>query len=211
MSDDIESLEVAMRVKRVLVELVAALVLVVGGGLVMWGGYFATNMVHDQLQEQKISFPAQFQPTDDKNLAKYAGKAVDTGPEAKAYSRYIKGHLAETNEGKTYSQTSTEARAASAAAATAKTNKAADVDALQAKATDLNNKVQTLFRGETLRGLLLYAWGWWLVGTIAKWVAVGMFLAAGLLLVAAVLTRPRHGAQREIVVMPDSPKALEKV
>jgi hypothetical protein len=198
-----------MKIKRVLVELVAALVLVVGGGLVMWGGYFATNMVHDQLLEQKISFPAQFQPTDDKSLAQYAGKQVDTGPEAKAYSRYIKGHLAETNEGKTYSETSTQARTAAAAAADAKTKGAANATELAATATDLNNKVQTLFRGETLRGLLLYAWGWWLVGTIAKWVAVGMFLAAALLLVAAVLTRPRHN--REIVVMPDSPKALEQV
>jgi hypothetical protein len=200
-----------MRVKRVLVELVAALVLVAGGGLVMWGGYFATNMVHDQLQEQKISFPAQLQPTDDKSLAQYAGKAVDTGPEAKAYSRYIKGHLADVNAGKTYSETSTEARAAATAATTAKTNNAADATALQTKADALNGQVQTLFRGETLRGLLLYAWGWWLVGTIAKWVAVGMFLAAGLLLVAAVLTRPRHGVQREIVVIPESPKSLQNV
>jgi len=45
--------------------------------------------------------------------------------------------------------------------------------AAQANPSDqkLQAQVQTLFRGETLRGLLLYAWGWSLVGTIAFWVA----------------------------------------
>ena len=179
--------------KRVLVELIAALVLVVGGALVMWGGNFATDMVHDQLAEQRIAFPPAAALTDRPDLVKYAGNTVDSGPKAKAYSSYIKGHLKDVNEGKTYSETSSEARAAASAAAEAKTANAANATELSTAAAALDGKVQTLFRGETLRGLLLYAWGWGLVGQIATWVSIGMFLAAGLLVVAAWLTRP-HGA-----------------
>src|SRR5438270_8611685 len=45
--------------RRAIVEGVLFMVLAVGGGLLFWGGHFATNMVHDQLVDQKISFPAK--------------------------------------------------------------------------------------------------------------------------------------------------------
>lgn len=35
-----------------------------------------------------------------------------------------------------------------------------------------------MFHGETLRGLLLNAWGWWTVGTYALYAAMGLTLAA---------------------------------
>jgi hypothetical protein len=38
--------------------------------------------------------------------------------------------------------------------------------------------VQTLFRGETLRGLLLYGWGWSVVGEIAYWSGIAALLGA---------------------------------
>ena len=181
--------------KRVLVEVVVAVVLAVGGGLLLWGSNFSSNMVHDQLADQKISFPAAAglpEATKD-SLAKYAGKQVLDGPAAKAYAnQYIGEHLKATNGGKTYSETSTEARKAAADAAAATKANAANVAELQATASDLMDKRQTLFMGETLRGLLLYAWGWWLVGRIAFWVAMFVFLAAAGVLVAAFLTRPHH-------------------
>ena len=40
---------------------------------------------------------------------------------------------------------------------------------------------QTLFMGDTLRGMLLNAYGWWFVGTIAMWVG-GAAIAAGIVL-----------------------------
>lgn len=40
---------------------------------------------------------------------------------------------------------------------------------------------QTLFMGDTLRGVLLNAYGWWLVGTIAMWVG-GAAIAGGVVL-----------------------------
>lgn len=49
-------------------------------------------------------------PDEQTQLGEFAGQTVDTGPEAEAFARYIGGHLAEVNEGKTYSETSAAAR-----------------------------------------------------------------------------------------------------
>ncbi|GAC1353577.1 MAG: hypothetical protein NVSMB4_15150 [Acidimicrobiales bacterium] len=51
-----------------------------------------------------------------------------------------------------------------------------------------------LFQGETSRGLLLYAWGWSVVGTIASVVSYGAFAGALVVLLALVLglRRPQH-------------------
>jgi hypothetical protein len=147
------------------------MVLAVGGGLLLYGAHFANNMVHDQLNEQKISFPAKGTPSFDAKtypgLQKYAGQAVDNGAKAKAFAeQYIKVHLKEVDNGRTYSQESTLARA-------------------NPSDQKLAENVQTLFRGETLRGLLLYAWGWSVVAAIAFW--AGLAAWAGALIVAAAL------------------------
>jgi len=166
--------------RQAAVELVLFFVLAIGGGLLMWGGNFATNMVHDQLAAQKIAFPAKgsqgFDAKEFPGLQRYAGQAVDSGPKAKAYAnQFIGTHLKAVNNGKTYSETSTESRANPTDAA-------------------LKGKVDTLFKGETLRGLLLYAWGWSVVGSIATWTAVAAFLGAAIVLVALVygMARPEE-------------------
>lgn len=166
--------------RRVAVEVVLFLLLAVGGNLLLWGGSFANNMVHDQLAQQRISFPAKGSPALDPKiypgLQRYAGQAVDSGPKAKAYAnQYIAVHLKEIAGGKTYSEVSTLSRA---------------------NPTDeaLAGQVQTLFRGETLRGLLLYAWGWSVVGHIATLVAYAAFAGAVVVFVAIgyLLRRPQH-------------------
>ena len=133
-----------------------------------------------QLADQKISFPVKGSPALDPKtypgLQQYAGQAVDSGPKAKAYANeYIKVHLAEIGGGKTYSQLSEESRA-------------------NPDDAKLAGEVQTLFRGETLRGLLLYAWGWSVVGSIALISAWAAFAAAGVVLLALLygLLRPQH-------------------
>lgn len=168
------------KTRRAIVEAIIVAVLVVGGGLLAWGGGFATDMVHDQLADQQISFPPKGSPALDPKvypgLQQYAGEAVDSGPKAKAYANeYIKVHLAEVNDGKTYSQTSDESRANPDDAA-------------------LAGKTQTLFRGETLRGLLLYAWGWSVVGMIATIVSWLAFAGAAVVLLALLygIFRPQH-------------------
>lgn len=164
--------------RRAIVEAVIVAVLVVGGGLLAWGGNFASDMVHDQLSDQKISFPPKGSPALDPKvypgLQQYAGQAVDSGPKAKAYANeYIKVHLSEVAGGKTYSQVSEASRA-------------------NPEDTKLAGQVQTLFRGETLRGLLLYAWGWSVVGMIATIVSWAAFAGAAVVLLALLygLFRP---------------------
>ena len=156
----------------VIIGTVLFLVLSVGSGLLLWGSNFSHNMVHNQLTEQKIQFPAKgspgLDPKEFPGLQRYAGQAVDNGPKAKAYAdQFIAVHLKGISGGKTYSEVS-------AASLADPTN------------TKLAGEVQTLFRGETLRGLLLYGWGWSVVGEIALWVAYAAMLGAAAVLLALI-------------------------
>jgi hypothetical protein len=148
----------------VIIGTVLFFVLSIGGVLLLWGANFANDMVQSQLSEQKISFPPKGSPALDPaefpGLQKYAGQVVDNGPKAKAYAdQFIKKHLEGVANGQTYSQVSGKA--------------------LQnPKDAQLQAQVQTLFRGETLRGLLLNVWGWATLGAIAFWVGIGSLLGA---------------------------------
>jgi len=140
------------------------IVLAVGGGLLLWGSNFADNMVHDQLSDQRIRFPEKgaenFDAKTYPGLQQYAGEAVDSGPKAKAYANeFIAVHLNEIGGGKTYSELSGQSLA-------------------NPKDAELQATVATMFRGETLRGLLLYAWGWSVVAAIAFWVGIAALLGA---------------------------------
>ena len=148
--------------------LVLAVVLVVGGGLLMWGGGFAHDTVTSELTAQKITFTTDTSklPAD---LQQYAGVTVTTGPEAKAYSDLISVHVQGIAGGKTYSEVSEEFIAGGM-----------KDEALAAQRT-------TLFMGETLRGLLLNAFAFWTFGTIAIIGAWVMWAAALVLLVLAIL------------------------
>ena len=56
-----------------------------------------------------------------------------------------------------------------------------------------------MFRGETLRGLLLYAWGWSVVGEIAYWVGIASLLGAFVILAGLAIgymTPPPQHARR---------------
>jgi hypothetical protein len=153
--------------KKVLI--FAAVVLLAVGGLLFWGSYYATSVVKEQLSAQKITFPDKATlEVDNKSLVKYAGATVDTGKEAKAYSEYINGHLKKVANGQTYSEVSS------------------------AFQKDKNNQTlagqrTTLFMGETLRGLLLSAWGWGLMGMIAMYAGIGLWATALIALVGVAM------------------------
>jgi len=138
----------------------------------MWGYSFANGQVHDQLIAQKIVFPATGNPqfkalpaSDQAAMRSYAGQTLTTGAQAKTYAdHFIAVHLAEMGQGKTYSQLSAAALA-------------------QPKNTALAGLVQTVFRGTTLRSMLLEAYGFWMFGQIALFAAITSFIGAGLLLI----------------------------
>jgi hypothetical protein len=48
---------------------------------------------------------------------------------------------------------------------------------------ELAGQVETLFKGETLRGVLLTTYAFWTFGQIAFWAAIASFGAAGLMLI----------------------------
>jgi hypothetical protein len=168
-----------------------AILLMVLGLVLRSNATFAQNYVHDQLVAQKITFtPADKLSAEEKqsaDLVKYAGQPLTTGKQAEAYANnYIALHLSETNGGKTYAETSNDARALRAQATTAQQNNAPNAADLDKQATALEAKVQTLFRGETLRGLLLTSYGFSIFGDkamMASWVA---FFAAGILFLASI-------------------------
>jgi hypothetical protein len=167
------------------VEIILTIILGVGGGLLLFGAHFGLDMVHDQLDAQAITFPTKgspaLSPAEFPGLQQYAGQSVDTGPKAKAYANeFIDIHLAAVAGGKTYSQIS-------AASQADPTN------------TTLSGQAATLFKGETLRGLLLYAWGWSVVATIALYAGIAAligFLIMGLVTIGDFLADPKIAAHQ---------------
>lgn len=157
---------------RRIVEIFLTVILGVGGSLLLFGANFGLDMVHDQLNAQDISFPAKgspaLTPAEYPGLQQYAGQKVDSGPKAKAYANeFIKVHLAAVAGGKTYSQVSELSRA----------------NPSDAK---LTGQVASLFKGETLRGLLLYAWGWSVISTIALYAAIAALIGFLIMLLVTV-------------------------
>lgn len=162
---------------------VTAVLLVVGA--LTWYGYsFASSMVKSNLSEQKIFFPPKGSPAitslpeaDQREMNKYAGQQLVDGDQAKVYAdNFIKVHLSQVADGKTYSEVSAEAM---------KDPKNA---ALQAQKT-------VLFQGETLRGLLLGSgYSYWTFAKIAKFVSIASFVGA-LGMAVLVLLGLRHLAK----------------
>lgn len=154
---------------------VVAVALLAIGGLTWWAHSFTANTVHTELAAQKIYFPplgspALASPQIGPYLNRYAGKQLLTGPEAKAYANhFIAVHLTEVANGQTYAQVSAASLANPANA-------------------QLKQQAQTLFQGETLRGLLLGdAYAFSTIGSIAGIVAVVCFITGGLMVMLVVL------------------------
>ncbi len=167
-----------------------ALLLVVLGFVLKSNADFANSYVHNQLLEQKITFTPvdKLAPAEKASagLVSNAGLPLASGKQAEIYANdYIAHHLSEVNNGKTYSQTSNDARALRAKATAAQKAGAADATTLDEQATALEAQVQTLFRGETLRGLLLTSYGFSIFGDKAMQAAWVAFAAALVLLLAS--------------------------
>jgi hypothetical protein len=170
--------------------------LLVAGALLSWGASFSDDYVGDELSSQNISFPpaAALQEEGRDDLVKYAGEAVDTGKEAEAYASYINGHLQGIADGATYADLGTPEREAKAAVDTAKADGASEatIAELQGKSDAITGQRNTLFKGETLRGLLLTAFAWSTVGTIAGYAALGAFIAGAVMFVLVLLGLRHH-------------------
>jgi len=190
---------------------VITVVLVAAGGLLMWGATFANDYVHDELSSQNVFFPDEADLTAEgrDDLVKYAGEQVTTGSQAEAYASYIDGHLAGIADGKTYSEIDDRGAAAAVTEAKEAGAPADEIAELQATADQLKAQRDTLFKGETLRGLLLSSYAWSTIGMIAgiaAWVAFGA-AAVMLVLVVMGLVHLRRQAAHARQARPTAPTA----
>ena len=162
------------------------LVLAFAAGFLNYQSNFVKSYIHDELVSQQISFPdtatlvaaknADGSPEYTNLVIQYAGQQVDNGDKAYAYANgFIGVHLQAVANGQTYSQVST----------------AAQKDPTNAK---LAAQKTTLFQGETLRSMLLNAWGW---SEMAKYtfyativMTIGAIAAFGALVFEIFLARP---------------------
>ena len=142
---------------------------------------FIGNQVHSQLSAQDITMPegealGSVPEKDAKALEEFAGSKLDTGPEAKAFAdHYILPHMNASSDGRTYEEVSGEFIALS------------DEEKASAEGQELGGLRETLFKGNTLRGLLLYGYAFATIGTIAGIAAIASFVGAAVMLVLAVL------------------------
>jgi hypothetical protein len=150
-----------------------ALTLIVAGVLLTWSHNFIGNEVHTQLGAQQIFFP----PANSKAVAapefaamrQYGGQQLTTGAQAEVYAdHFIANHLKVIGGGKTYAQLSAEALT-------------------QPNNAKLAAQVATVFKGETLRGLLLNAYAFGTMGMIAGIAAIAAFIAAAVMLLLSGL------------------------
>ena len=159
--------------------LLLAAVLLVAGGLLTWASSFIGGQVHDQLAMQDITMPAKAQletKAQHEALDKYAGQKMLTGPQAKAYAdQYILVHMNAASGGKTYEEVSGEYIQLS------------DAEKASPEGQKLAGLRQTLFMGDTLRGLLLYAYAFATIGTVAGFAAIVSFVGAGVLVLLSVV------------------------
>jgi hypothetical protein len=156
-----------------------AVILLAAGGLLTWGSAYVHNTVQGQLASQQIFFPpkaafahakagTEITPSMIPSVSQYAGQQMLTGQQAEAYAdHFIAVHIANMAAGKTYSQLS-------AASLAAPTN------------TALAATVNTVFKGETLRSMLLNAYGWWKVSQLTYIAALTAFGLGGLTLIGSL-------------------------
>jgi hypothetical protein len=167
-----------LRWRIVTLQVVMTIIFAFGAGVGFWAHNFTHDQVGSQLTEQQIVFPAansgaitSLPAADASAMAQYAGQTMTNGYQAHAYAEhFIRVHLNNIGQGKPYDYYSGKSIAE---ATTNPKLSAAD------QATAL-----TLFRGDTLRSLLNQAWAFWFIGDIALYAAIGLTVAAVVVVLA---------------------------
>lgn len=159
--------------------LLLAVVLAVAGGLLIWAHSFVQTSVTSQLSQERITMPdnagiAKLENKADQDALKpFIGQQMTNGDQAKAFAdHYILAHMNAASGGKTYQEVSGQLQTMQ------------PTDPNYAKTAALKN---TLFQGDTLRGLLLNSYAFWTMGKIALIAAIAAFGAAGLMLILSIL------------------------
>jgi hypothetical protein len=177
-------------------------VLLAVAGLTLWGSAYVHNTVQSQLAAQQITFPpasafahakagTEITPNMIPSVSQYAGQQLLTGQQAEAYAdHFIAQHVYDMGGGKTYSQLSAESLA-------------------QPNNTALAGLVNTVFKGETLRSMLLNAYGWWKVSQITYVVSLILFGLGTMSFLGGVFGFARIRRERQEAVV--SGPAIEQI
>jgi hypothetical protein len=166
-----------------------AVFLLIAAGLLNWGATFASGTVASQLEAQQISIPASNGDPDATAdvvafFADNADKTMSTGKQAQMYADHFIGyHLSKMP---TYAAATGLARSAAGAAAMDPTNVEAQAALEKANAT-----VESVFKGETLRGMLLNAYAFGTLGMIAS-IAAMVTLVGAIVMFVFVFAGIRH-------------------
>jgi len=158
-------------------------ILFVGAGLLNWGASFAQDSVKNQLDNQNISFPAaEAMPEATRaQLAKWSEMKVTTGEMARDYSdlyiwEHMKGSsIAAVGKPATYSEVSGMYMGLTRGGST----DTAQIEKLGALR-------ETLFMGNTLRGMLLTAYAFGTLGVIASYGAIAALLGGVVMLLLSI-------------------------
>src|SRR5579875_2406412 len=189
---------------RVIAGFAVAALLLVAGGLLTWGSAYVHNTVRGQLAAQQIYFPpraafahpkadTEITPNMIPSVSQYAGEQLLTGQQAEAYAdHFIAQHVYDMAGGKTYAQLSTASLA-------------------QPDNTKLATLVDTVFKGETLRSMLLNAYGWWKVSQITYIVSLAAFGLGTVSFLAGVFGFARIGRDRKAAAAAPVGPAIEQI
>jgi hypothetical protein len=140
--------------------------------LVNWGATFASDSVTSQLAAQEITMPASTGNADEsadvtEYFKSHGGKLMTSGKDAQMYADHFIGfHMSHMP---TYNEATALARAASP-------DKKAAADAT----------VETVFKGNMLRGTLLTAYAFGTLGVLAGYGAIAALAGALLMLVLTI-------------------------
>ena len=169
------------------VGLALAAVLLIAGILMTTASSFIKGQVHDQLASQRITMPsgpaldALGNAEDKAALEPYAGQMMSNGDQAKAFAdNYLLNHMNKSSGGKTYEEVSGEFMRLP--------------DKTTEEARQMGELRQSLFMGNTLRGMLLNAYAFGTMGKIAGTAAIVAYIGAAILALLAFLGF-RHARQ----------------
>jgi hypothetical protein len=170
---------------------VLAVLLLIAGFVLTSNASFANDYVSDQLSQQKITFKTADTLTDEEKasacLVKYAGQQLTTGKQAECYANdFIGLHVQSVANGQTYAELGAPQAALREQVTQAEASNDPALPQLQAQLDEISGQRDTLFKGETLRGLLLTSFGFSVFGAKAGDAATVAYIAAAILALLSV-------------------------
>jgi len=177
----------AIRWRIITLQAIMVVVLAGAAAFAYGMGTFTTTQIHDELASQQVFFPAADQikaggALDPANFPKeiqdQAGNQVTDGNQARIYANDFLGeHLKTVAGGLTYASVGTKVSDLNAQLANTPKDDP-NYATIQKQITTLNGQRDTLFKGETLRSMLLNAYGWWTIGVYTTYASFALMIVA---------------------------------